>query len=97
MFLSVYNFTCPSFMYSSNSSLASSQKSMLPTYTWWRWSSDMISIFFISSYFSECVCNYHQRIIFFVVCKVICDISQVINNIYITKLLLASFKKFYKC
>lgn len=32
-FIIVYNFTRPSFLYSSTSSLVSSQKSVLPTYT----------------------------------------------------------------
>lgn len=49
MFFIVYNFTCPSFLYSSINSMVSSQKSVLPTYTWWRCSSVMISIFFIFS------------------------------------------------
>ena len=49
MFFIVYNFTFPSLVYSSISSMVSSQKSVLPTYTWCRCSSVMISIFFMFS------------------------------------------------
>lgn len=55
LFVTLVSFFCyslvrPSFLYSSISSMVSSQKSVLPTYTWWRWLSVMISIFFIFNY-----------------------------------------------
>lgn len=65
MFFIVYNFTFPSLVYSSISSMVSSQKSVLPTYTWCRCSSVMISIFFIFFYLKSSCCGWMMSARFF--------------------------------
>lgn len=60
-----YSFTCPSCLYSSTTSWVSSQKSVLPTYTWWRCSSVMISIFFIFFYLKSSCCGWMMSALFF--------------------------------